>query len=237
MRTLLMLVGVLLGMLVGNAAFAGGVVPQGMGLYQDGRVVDFVPADHSVVRWYSYGASQTERALGELAFASASVDLETPDFRLFWGGDAPAPTSIVAFSFKPDPLSPGCVDDVPGNCTLAQTACVGSYKDGAYKLCQIYRVSVYVANIKKGADRDGIAWEERLYAILRHEWGHVLGLAHDGTGPMANGTLPFTSCQLAKWAMFDIDPDLLTWIYPSVPECQAQGARLALHDGRCPNVE
>lgn len=240
MKTLLALVGVLLGMLFAQAAFAGGTIPQNYGLYQDGRVVDYVPAHHSLMRWYWYGSTATERAVGELAFASGSIDLETPDWRLLYGGDAPEPVSIVAFSFKNDPVSPGCTDDIPGNCTLARTECVTSFKDGSFRFCQVYRISVYVNNIRVKPDQEGYAWEERLYAILRHEWGHALGLTHDGTGPMTNGALPFTACQLGKWALFHIDPEVPTWSYPVAPECvqpQAQVLRLAQVRTDCPNVE
>lgn len=241
MKTLLTLLGVLLGMLVGQAAFAGGTIPQHYGLFQDGRVVDYVPAHHSLVRWYWYGSTATERAVGELAFASASIDLESTDWRLLYGGDAPDPASIVAFSFKPDAVSAGCTDDIPGNCMLARTDCTTSYKDGTFRFCEVYRVSIYVNNLKVGADRDGIAWEERLYGILRHEWGHVLGLTHDGTGPMANGALPFTACQLGKWSLFHIDPAITTWSYPVAPQCvqpQAQvGARLSQRTNSCPAIE
>lgn len=240
MKTLLALVGVLLGMLFAQAAFAGGTIPQNFGLYQDGRVVDYVPAHHSKMYWYWYGSTATERAAAELNFAMASVDLETEHWRVLYGGDHPSPPAIVAFSFKPDATWPECLDDIPGNCTLARTECAASVKDGAFRFCSVYRVIVYSNNIKVGADEDGIAWEERLYAILRHELGHVLGLTHDGTGPMTNGALPFTACQLGKWALFHIDPEIPTWSFPVAPQCvqpQAQARRLAQVRTDCPNVE
>lgn len=239
-RILWVLLGVLCGMLVGNVAFAGGSIPQNYGLYQDGRVVDYVPAHHSLVRWYWYGGTASERAVGELAFASASIDLESTDWRLLYGGDAPEPASIVAFSFKNDPTDPRCLDDIAGNCTLARTECVTSFKDGSFRFCQVYRVSLYVNNMKPGAEADGIEWEERLYGIIRHEWGHVLGLTHDGTGPMTNGALPFTACQLGKWSLFHIDPAITTWSFPVAPQCvqpQAQSARVAQVRVDCPSIE
>lgn len=233
MKTLLTLLGILLGTLLTHAAHGGGAVPQGMGLYQDGRSVDTVPAHDEVIRWYSYGSTQTEWAKDELAFAIASVDLETRAFRLLYGADAPTPASIIAFSFKPNPTDDECLDDVQGNCTVARTECVTSVKDGSFRFCSVYRVSVYPNNIKVKAAVLGIPWEARLYSILRHELGHVLGLTHDGQGPMTNGELPFTACQLAKWDAFFIDPSMPSWLFPAVAECNRQAQQVS----GCPDVE
>lgn len=241
MRTLLRLLWIMLGILLSfvssRSVHAGGVVPQGMGLYQDGRVVDFLPSSDRIIRWYFYGAAATERALGELSFAMGSVDVETDAFRVLYRGDEDTHT-IVAFSFRTDPVWPECLDDTPGGCTLARTEPVACVKDGTFKFCNVFRIVVLVNNIRVKADLEGFPWEDRLYAILRHELGHTLGLAHDGTGPMANGALPFTACQLAKWDEFFIDPDMPTWSFPALDECQqAQKGRLAMRSNSCPNVE
>jgi hypothetical protein len=233
-RFLLTLTGVLLGMLVSQAAFAGGIVPNGMGMYQDGRLIDTVPASDSLIRWYSYGSSQTPEAADELAYAVASVDIETLAFRLLYGGDAPAPEVLVAFSFKPGPVAPECLDDVAGNCTLGKTECMTSVRDGDFRLCSVYRVFIYPENLKVKAAELGITWESRLYSLVRHELGHVLGLKHDGTGPMANGESPFTACQLAKWREFQLDGSG-AWLEPTLNECVP--LRLAQQVSDCPSKE
>lgn len=234
MRRLLAFV-LLLGLLGATLrAQAGGVIPLGMGLYQDGRLIDTVPASASLIRWYYYGSTLTERAKDEVAFATASVDIETMAFRILYGGDAPTPVSIVAFSFKSNPTDDECLDDIAGNCTLAKTECAESVKDGNFRLCSVYRVSVYPNNIRVKAEEMGIAWEDRLYSIIRHEMGHVLGLTHDGSGPMSNGENQFTSCQLAKWEAFDITT-ATTWSRPDV--CPVARLAQRVTPFTCPDME
>lgn len=235
-KIVLTLVGVLCGMLTSNLAFAGGVVPTYLGMYHDGRVVDYVPASDRLIRWTYYGSRLSDTAKDIAAYALASVDYETLDFRILYGGDAPSPEVIVFWSFNDYPVTPGCTDTVAGNCVLASTECLASIKQGKYRLCSSYKVQVNVNNIQQTTDA-GLSWETRLYKIVRHEQGHVMGLWHDGHGPMANGALPFTACQLAAWQDFYIDEYLTTWEYPVVPECvEPAAARQAQQVFSCPDV-
>jgi hypothetical protein len=199
-------------------AWAGGTIPQGLGMYADGRIVDTVPAGTSI-RWWAYGNFATPRTRDILAYALASVDYETLKFSVLYGADAPTAQVMVAWSFSDEPVWPGCNDGNPATvCPGAQTLCLESTRGGSNSnLCSSYRVRIYVNNL---IATSSVPWEDRLYGIIRHEQGHVMGLAHDSQGPMASGDLPFTACQRAKWAAFSVDPAVTTWSYPAVTECQ-----------------
>lgn len=206
-----------------TAALAGGVIPQGMGSYDDGRTINMVPSSSSMVRWRSYGSLNAEDR-DIIMEAVASVDYETQEFSLLWAdpGEADAGQTQLFFSGKNDALWPECQDEIPGNCPLANTTCLVKVRSGNYELCSEYRTSLYMANIEYRAAAKGIPFAESFRAIVRHEIGHVLGFKHFDPGPMTNdGNAPFSDCQLAMWEVFNIDPNITTWSYPAKPSvCQ-----------------
>lgn len=210
-----------------TATMAGGVIPQGMGMANDGRTVNIVPASSNRMNWKSYG-SLTALDRDTIQYAIALVDYETQEFSFFWF-DALTdiePTDVqVFYSGKGGEVSPECLDSTPGGCVYGVTNCLTKTKQGAFELCSVIRVDLYMANIAYGAQVRGISQQQMLRAIVRHETGHVLGLSHRnfGPGPMTTNddNQPFNACNHEMWRLFDLNPEIPTWIYPPLPEvCQ-----------------
>lgn len=224
MRNLLSILASLSIFTASTQALAGGVIPQGLGMYDDGRSINLVPASSSMIRWRSYG-SLTPENRDTIMWAVASVDVETQEFALLWAdaGEADAGQVELFFSGKSDPLWPECSDATAGGCTYASTTCLTKTRQGSFELCSAYRVNLYMENIVFGAQKRNIPVHQFLTSIVRHETGHVLGLSHFDPGPMTSNHFmePFSPCQHALWMMFHIDPAVTTWSYPPPPaSCQ-----------------
>jgi hypothetical protein len=214
-----------------STAFGGGTVPMGYGMANDGRTVNIVPANSSLVRWTYYGNFDAQMK-DEIMRAVASVDYETLDFRLLYGDTPPDPIPSnyvqVWFSGKSTAVFPECMDNTPGGCTFAETECLAKTKVSPFEFCSQYRVLVYVNNILYRAANPQDPTDppenpyQKLYGIIRHEVGHVLGLKHKYPGPMTNNNdAPFHACQQLMWSLFDLNPAVPTWIYPTLPtSCQ-----------------
>jgi hypothetical protein len=216
MRKLFSILSALAVFTASTQALAGGTVPQGFGMYNDGRTVNTVPASSNVIRWRSYGSALTPLDRDTIQYAIALTDYETQQFSFFWTGTDEGDV-VAFFSGKSNPVSPECLDGVPGGCVYAETNCLAKIKIGSFDFCSQYRTSLYMANIAFGANVRGISRSQFLRAIVRHETGHVLGLSHFDPGPMTsnNDGEPFSDCQHAMWEVFNIDPAVTTWTYPT----------------------
>lgn len=197
----------------------------GYGMANDGRAVNIVPSHSSMVRWTYYG-NFDEQMKDEIMHAVASVDYETLEWKLLYGelADAPNPNYVMLwFSGKNTAVSPDCMDSTPGGCVFAETQCLTKTKVGSFEFCSQYRVLMFVNNIfyRAANPMPGQQVEDpykKFHNLVRHEVGHVLGLKHKYPGPMTNdGAAPFHSCQHLMWSLFDLNPVVPTWVYPTLP--------------------
>lgn len=125
-------------------SMAGGVVPDGMGMYRDGRTVNTIPASSNVIHWYAYGSALTVLDRDTITLAMAITDYETQEFSLRWfddTNDIDVADTKVYFSGKGGDVSPECLDSTPGGCVYAETSCRVKTKQGKYDLCTEFRTN------------------------------------------------------------------------------------------------
>lgn len=175
----------------------------------------YLPKSDGIITWSAYGSPLTEGSRDILQLATASLDAETPSFRLVHDLHPELSEHHVFFSFVGGDPDPRCLDDISGGCVLAQNQCLVWEKVGAYRLCSQNRIRVFTANIAVKAPL-----EDRLHNIIRHEWVHVLGYEDGVGGPTSNGANNFTSCQLAELREYSVDAVLDGWQIVSPTECQ-----------------
>lgn len=197
--------------LFAGTASAGGIIASGYG------IGPWVPKSQLTLTWSFYGAGSTEPRVNELSYAVASVDHDAMRWRLLWDDTPDVDRTHVYFSFKGStPVDPRCLDEIEGNCPVASTRCDVWETDGSVRLCTAYRVFLYINNW----DVSGVeSVEERMYPVIRHELGHVLGFDDGSGGPMDSGSRIWTDCQFAQWDAFTYDPAVTGWTVLSVPEC------------------
>jgi hypothetical protein len=209
-------------LLLSSTAFAGGTIPQRMGM-EKGKIV---PSNSELIRWDYYGNLSPEFQ-DMVAWAVASVDVETLETRLLFGKAmhevAVVPnTTILRFRGMSDVTDPECLDADPGGCTYATAFCLTSVATtiANVKVCSLYRVDVFVNNIIAGAAKKQLSIAEFAHGVFRHEVVHVLGFSHSDNyseGPMTNGQYPLTPCQKQTLVDFNIDPSTTVWL--TVPSC------------------
>ena len=208
---------------ISSLAVAGGIIPQNYGMKQGSYRM--VPASPSLIRWdYSGVADQEMRDV--IMWAIATLDNETLKYRLLFGTQAEAAASEhthVRFRFDDHELDSGCLPNDPDPCEYAIAQCL-SYTSttGIYKRCSSYRVTIHVNNIEYRAEQNGLDHEEKLdwyHAIFRHEYTHVLGFSHSSDvvpeGPMVDGNLPLTQCQLDVLDVYTVSTALSIWMTPT----------------------
>lgn len=195
-------------------AGAGGTIPYaGYGVTYSGYT--YLPKSDDEVTWSAYGAPLTDPVLRDVVtLATASVDRETQGFRLLHELHPELSDYHVFFSFVGGEPDAGCLDNVPGGCTLGKFTCMQWQVEGVYRVCTQGRIRIYAANIATGGDLT-----ERLYNIVRHEWTHALGFDDGEGGPASNGANSFTACQLAQLRDFDYDAVSQEWVVAVPPEC------------------
>lgn len=201
---------------------SGGVIPEGMGAWDNGAR-DPVPSSKKL-RWTTTGPFTAEE-FDWVAFGMASLDIESTDAGILFMNGRGGATEVWVKRMT-DPVDPACLDDDEStSCLLGKTICEswGEFAGSSYQLCNLFRVRIYVDNLYARAVRRGIAFDDALIWLIRHEMGHVLGFPHD-EGPMTAAmgvVVPLTPCQLAKLRVFTVDPLATEWVYaPEPQECQ-----------------
>lgn len=224
MRTFVMLLAVIAGMLFGNVAFAGGIIPNGYGSH--GNSKDVIPATPGLVRWYynGLGVYTYPWVHDAVVYAVASIDRETLAFNFMQARSQELEigtwTNVTRIRVLDTPATEGCTDSTPGDCVWAATYCTDSTLVAHSYLCTRWRIDVFVENIIYTASRNGVDLLPWVHSLLRHEVAHTLGMSHGmNQGPMHEGSDPFTACQLAMMDTFVVLSTLPTWIYVNVPEC------------------
>lgn len=210
----------------------GGRAPSGSGWGIEDGSTDIIPAGRSKFHWYMYNTGVDNDTWDEVTLGIATLDHEIAVTRFV--PDAPTHPTLplgevrVAISVRPstETLPASCLDDNPATeCLLGFTTCINDTTSGNFDLCHHYVVEIWWSRILYN-DHDRTYEEalDTLYNVTRHELTHVLGFTHPGTiysgGPMANGALPLTPCQLDALSYYNSQPTWSTWTYGTPSDCQ-----------------
>lgn len=213
---------------ISSLAFAGGVVPDGMGSWDNGTR-DPIPMSSALLKW-TYDTTFTDYQKDWIMWSFAIVDKQTVDFRLLYGPVSSGSQSQIHIDWVNTAVPSGCFTPGQG-CLLGNTTC-GSWGENAgpkYRTCNLYRIAINPVSLEAYASTRNLELEGVWVAVLNHEIGHAIGLPHSN-GIMSagvplpgkdgvTGIVPFSQCQLATLRDFDVN-DSPDWVYDEVPnEC------------------
>lgn len=204
----------------------GGTAPEEWGL-EDG-MTDLIPTSSDRFYWYPYNGGVNDDTWDMVTLAVATLDAELPTLR--WPAHQDDATYdpdevLVSVSVKhPDEaVPPECEDTEEGTpCTLGQAQCIKRTNNiGSFDVCHHYRAVLWWNRIlsNTAARHPEENPLDVLKAVTRHELTHVLGFRHGDGGPMANGDLPLTECQVAKLELYHSDFNATGWVYTTPEEC------------------
>ena len=203
----------------------GGRAPINWGL-EDG-ITDTIPATDDRYHWYAYNSGVDDETWDQVALAVATIDAEVPKFRWLYhvDGTTYGPGHVlVSVSVKSlsDPVPPECQDTEEGtSCVLGMAECLANTTSGSYDLCSHYRVNLYWGRIlantaARHPEQDPL---DVLFSVTRHELTHVLGFRHGTGGPMVDGDLPLTPCQVDMLNYYNFVESWSAWSYGVPSDC------------------